>query len=74
MYLKRPLFIIFRIDALYDSLLFKHYMKMGVVLSDSLPLNSRSDWLLRLNEFKMAAGVVIRIQYGGPLTLMTSPW
>ena len=29
-------------------------------------LNSRSDWLLGFNEFNMAAGVVIRIQDGGP--------
>ena len=45
----------------------KHYLGSSVVLSVSLPLNSRSDWLLEFNEFKMAAGVVIRIQDGGPL-------
>ena len=45
-----------------------------VVLWVRLALNSRFDWLLGLNEFKMAAGVVLCIQDGGPLTLMTSPW
>ena len=38
-------------------------IRKAVVVWVSSPLNSRSDWLLGL--FKMAAGVVIRIQDGG---------
>ena len=43
-----------------------HNLWLLLVVSVSSALNSRSDWLLGFNEFKMAAGVVIRIQDGGP--------
>ena len=38
---------------------------MEVVVCARSDPNSRYDWLLGFNDFKMAAGVVIRIQDGG---------
>ena len=44
----------------------RNILKLVVVSLSSAP-NSHSDWLWGFNEFKMAAGVVIRIQDGVPL-------